>query len=1317
MAIRIEDSPEPLSERSLSPGAGTLLLVEAEATRVLKQELRRYCEGNIAGRSFLIAGHRGAGKTTLVHKAFLDVWRDCENKAEFLRPLFIALHGPSLFPPAEESPPPKPPAPPRSPVHWTVEASSTAGKPAAAATAGQSSAAAAAPAPATRNAGKPAAATDEKSEAQVALEQITLGLHRAVTKEFVHRYYQRAGTLAYLRYQEASVRQRLEELHAKSKTAAPDVPYPTLADLDRLLRALPSDRELGALAARLEIELHEGPTPQRLHELWARIESVSGGVLFREGYAPHVHGIPAGSLPPPGLRFDLPNVHGQGVRELVALSGVVEAYRRISGAVSRTDTQGDKRSQSEQRESGFELGAKELVVPIVSLLTGTLAGVGAAAAGGGGFVAVVTGIATALGSGLVLKVSKTRKRDRTAERAESFIPDLTVATLDRVLPLLIDRLRAAGLAPVFVVDELDKVEGLSKRILSMVKHLKKLVSENAFFCFLANRSYYEEMQSTGAGRPYPIEYTYYTHHLFVVFSPEDFERYLRRRIPDPLQAAPAGTAGLSEQESDEANACTLLRWVLRHRSQLHMVDLQREIAALRGDGDVITADLKQVVSSQRNRIEATMQVAIELRVADPQVQQVLADRPDLRRLLNDAVYYLTRQWLANEESVELTPKDHWPLDDKGKRKPPQCFHDFVAYLEGRTGRDEERPAGAGAEGAPPSRGVASNSEFLYEQVGLLADFLSDRPAALPGAASTPPVGSVSTGTGTSPDWRRDARDRWNERRVPPDLAKVEGSFWDSLLLRGADATVPDSVLVRVDPHRWEYRYRYDAVSATPRVAAARPQPAATSAEGPEDRVQTGLPQEPERQAVVDEQVIGDIGFVTNFAAAVEEVQRDANEVDKAPLAKELVPVTLGTLASPFGVISPSPAWSVVANAVGRLDIAHVRGASYSTQKEDELLVAQFRDLLTRNAQRIARALSCAAFVGRGTSTSRRSRIARGLAPISQAYAFAQRDEEAVAKALENVIEQIKEAFGLEITPGEVAIQTLAGIETYMGNVRAAIEEGERPVRRGQPELEYVEHHSWQQLFDRLDRWITTGQPGTPEVVELHAAAAQRGPSRLLRYDPREMTIADWVRVLVATAPSAQVADPTLVPSWLRPFAMHALGFHRVMLGYEAARKWLQASPPEQAAKLDAAEWTRVQALAASGALFGGEPPTTTLVVIRRNISEKLVTWMPTPGIGALIATAAELEAIIGERGTTSLPLIAPTERQVIAVEMEPELPSKLRNEIYPAIAVHMSRPWLVHVYWQDRGREMVPPFVVNPAGLQEIVDAAAKHQAPLPGRG
>jgi hypothetical protein len=101
MAIEIVDSPDPLSEASLRRYGASAepLLVESSASRILRQELQRYCRGMINGRSFLIAGHRGAGKTTLVAKAFMDVWRESE-KGGMLRALFIPLHGPSLFPTA-----------------------------------------------------------------------------------------------------------------------------------------------------------------------------------------------------------------------------------------------------------------------------------------------------------------------------------------------------------------------------------------------------------------------------------------------------------------------------------------------------------------------------------------------------------------------------------------------------------------------------------------------------------------------------------------------------------------------------------------------------------------------------------------------------------------------------------------------------------------------------------------------------------------------------------------------------------------------------------------------------------------------------------------------------------------------------------------------------------------------------------------------------------------------------------------------------------------------------------------------------------------
>src|SRR5580658_2600016 len=85
--------------------------MESEAYRVLKTSLNRYAAGELSGRAFLISGHRGMGKTTLVARAVQDcnetAFADRANLAadgdgERLRQrglhrlLLVRLHGPSL---------------------------------------------------------------------------------------------------------------------------------------------------------------------------------------------------------------------------------------------------------------------------------------------------------------------------------------------------------------------------------------------------------------------------------------------------------------------------------------------------------------------------------------------------------------------------------------------------------------------------------------------------------------------------------------------------------------------------------------------------------------------------------------------------------------------------------------------------------------------------------------------------------------------------------------------------------------------------------------------------------------------------------------------------------------------------------------------------------------------------------------------------------------------------------------------------------------------------------------------------------------------
>src|SRR5262245_30637123 len=80
----------------------------SQAYEVLKRELQRYARDEVRGRSFLISGHRGAGKTTLVLRAIEDVADETIERAMDTfavdpsagrprRPLLVKLHGPSLL--------------------------------------------------------------------------------------------------------------------------------------------------------------------------------------------------------------------------------------------------------------------------------------------------------------------------------------------------------------------------------------------------------------------------------------------------------------------------------------------------------------------------------------------------------------------------------------------------------------------------------------------------------------------------------------------------------------------------------------------------------------------------------------------------------------------------------------------------------------------------------------------------------------------------------------------------------------------------------------------------------------------------------------------------------------------------------------------------------------------------------------------------------------------------------------------------------------------------------------------------------------------
>src|SRR6266851_5186897 len=74
-----------------------IVLAKSEAYEALYRELYRYGKGELEGRSYLVAGHRGAGKTTTVLKAIADV-RSRLREERSPRLLMVRIYAPDFLP-------------------------------------------------------------------------------------------------------------------------------------------------------------------------------------------------------------------------------------------------------------------------------------------------------------------------------------------------------------------------------------------------------------------------------------------------------------------------------------------------------------------------------------------------------------------------------------------------------------------------------------------------------------------------------------------------------------------------------------------------------------------------------------------------------------------------------------------------------------------------------------------------------------------------------------------------------------------------------------------------------------------------------------------------------------------------------------------------------------------------------------------------------------------------------------------------------------------------------------------------------------------
>ena len=143
----------------------------------------------------------------------------------------------------------------------------------------------------------------------------------------------------------------------------------------------------------------------------------------------------------------------RAMAEIVALASAAQAFRRVTGKESYSET--SSANAGEKHSIGTDakgLKVKDILAPILTIGAGAAVGLGAAQAVNN-LTGALLGSGAAILSAFALNYSSTR--ERTMKQELTFLPDTTTASLDRMLPGLVERIRAAGLAPIFVVDEAD----------------------------------------------------------------------------------------------------------------------------------------------------------------------------------------------------------------------------------------------------------------------------------------------------------------------------------------------------------------------------------------------------------------------------------------------------------------------------------------------------------------------------------------------------------------------------------------------------------------------------------------------------------------------------------------------------------------------------------------------------------------------------------------------------------------------------------------------------------------------------------------------
>lgn len=456
----------------------TFLMRSSKSLR-LGNYLQRYCDGMTDGVSILLAGERGAGKTTLVKLLI----QNAITHSTGLIPLPVFLHGPTVIDRLTSEPLQKAGSE-ETPKEANVP-SAEQGDPLVAGFATLYL-----PLSAVRDGVGAPSSRDPYEQAREAKAN-------ALPKMIIALY----GSLG-------------DALCEAWRNAAEQSPHGRRATA-----------ELLELAAHLDRMLELAPIVEPLRKLWLR-----GGFL-RNGVAHYLRPSrpldrAKGPSPQPRAPDHMPRIAGrqkdQGVREIVALVACSDAFRgvigknteKVSNSLGSEEKRqaglpqggngekkaGETKSEQDKKETGARIGPPAIGAVAAAA---TLPGVGEHNV----LLSLLIGTIVWSVSWFVWNYNIARKTSKSLTRESTFEIDWTeVKVLERRFPSLLQRVKDAGFAPIFILDELDKLEmkenasdTTDDKLDDFLKLTKHIVADHAAFFFLVNRDYYEKLERLSRG--------------------------------------------------------------------------------------------------------------------------------------------------------------------------------------------------------------------------------------------------------------------------------------------------------------------------------------------------------------------------------------------------------------------------------------------------------------------------------------------------------------------------------------------------------------------------------------------------------------------------------------------------------------------------------------------------------------------------------------------------------------------------------------------------------------------------------------------------